>query len=116
MFRSASFFEDLNFETGSTQLTPESVATVDSLVAILKAYPSVSVTLEGYTDTTGEPTANKQLSLDRAVAVKELMVKGGIANSRIASAGYGQENPVANNDTEQGRAKNRRLELVVVKR
>jgi OmpA-OmpF porin, OOP family len=109
-------FEDLNFETGSTQLTPESVATVDSLVAILKAYPSVSVTLEGYTDTTGEPTANKQLSLDRAVAVKELMVKGGIANSRIASAGYGQENPVANNDTEQGRAKNRRLELVVVKR
>jgi outer membrane protein OmpA-like peptidoglycan-associated protein len=109
-------FEDLNFETGSTQLTPESVATVNSLVAILKAYPAVSATLEGYTDSTGEPTSNKQLSLDRAVAVKELMVKGGIADSRIASAGYGQENPVANNDTEQGRAKNRRLELVVVKR
>jgi OOP family OmpA-OmpF porin len=109
-------FEDLNFETGSTQLTPESVATVNSLVAILKAYPAVSATLEGYTDSTDEPTSNKQLSLDRAVAVKELMVKEGIANSRVASAGYGQENPVASNDTEQGRAKNRRLELVVVKR
>jgi len=109
-------FEDLNFETGSTGLTTESNATVNSLVAVLKAYPSVSVALEGHTDNTGDPIANKTLSVDRAVAVKELMVKGGIPASRITSAGYGQENPVAQNDTEQGRAKNRRLELVVLKR
>ncbi len=109
-------FEDLNFETGSTGLTTESNATVNSLVAVLKAYPSVSVALEGHTDNTGDPIANKTLSVDRAVAVKELMVKGGIPASRITSAGYGQENPVAPNDTEQGRAKNRRLELVVLKR
>jgi outer membrane protein OmpA-like peptidoglycan-associated protein len=74
------------------------------------------VALEGHTDNTGDPIANKTLSVDRAVAVKELMVKGGIPASRITSAGYGQENPVAQNDTEQGRAKNRRLELVVLKR
>lgn len=109
-------FEDLNFETGSTQLTPESGATVNTLVAVLKAYPAVSVALEGHTDSTGDPAANKKLSLDRAGAVKALMVTGGIDEGRISSAGYGQDNPVAPNDTEEGRAKNRRLELVVLKR
>jgi len=109
-------FEDLNFETGSTRLTPESGATVNNLVAVLKAYPAVSVALEGFTDNTGDPAANKKLSLDRADAVKALMVAGGIGESRITSTGYGQDNPVAPNDTEEGRAKNRRLELVVVKR
>jgi OmpA-OmpF porin, OOP family len=109
-------FDDLTFETGSTDLTLESVGTVNTLVAVLKAYPTVSVALEGYTDSTGDPIANKTLSLARAVAVKRLMVKGGIDESRISSAGYGQEHPVASNDSEQGRAMNRRLELVVVKR
>ena len=109
-------FEDLNFETGSTQLTPESVGTVSSLVAVLTAYPAVNVALEGHTDNTGDPAANKKLSLDRATAVKDLMVKGGIGDARMTASGYGQENPVAPNDTDQGRAKNRRLEMVVVKR
>jgi len=109
-------FEDLNFETGSTQLTPESVGTVNSLVAVLTAYPAVNVALDGHTDNTGDPAANKKLSLDRATAVKDLMVKGGIADSRMTASGYGQENPVAPNDTDQARAKNRRLEMVVVKR
>jgi len=109
-------FDDLNFETGSTTLTPESVGTVNSLVAVLTAYPAVSVSLEGYTDNTGDADANKKLSLDRAVAVKNIMTKGGIDEGRIGTDGYGQENPITSNDTEQGRAKNRRLELVVVKR
>jgi OOP family OmpA-OmpF porin len=109
-------FEDLNFEPGSTRLTPESTATVYSLVAILKAYSAVSVALEGHTDDTGDPAANRKLSFDRALAVRELMVVSGIGESRIAWAGFGQEKPIASNDTEQGRAKNRRLELIVVKR
>src|SRR5262245_31346485 len=109
-------FEDLNFETGSTRLTPESNATVNALAAVLKAYPAVAVALEGYTDNTGDPAANKQLSLDRAAAVKALMVSGGIDGGRITTTGNGQDKPVAPNDTEEGRAKNRRLELVVVKR
>ncbi len=61
-------FDNLNFETGSTKLTPDSVPTVNSLVAILKAYPAVAVRLEGHTDNTGDAAANKKLSLDRAVA------------------------------------------------
>jgi K(+)-stimulated pyrophosphate-energized sodium pump len=89
---------------------------VNSLVAVLTAYPAVSVGLEGYTDNTGDADANKKLSLDRAVAVKNIMTKGGIDDARISTTGYGQENPITSNDTEQGRAKNRRLELVVVKR
>jgi len=109
-------FDNLNFESSSTALTPESRPTVDSLAAILKAYPAVSVDLEGYTDSTGDPAANKKLSLDRAAAVKNLQVAGGVADSRVTTTGYGPENPIASNDTEDGRAKNRRLELVVGKR
>jgi OmpA-OmpF porin, OOP family len=109
-------FDNLNFETGSTQLTPESVPTVESLVVILKAYPAVAVRLEGHTDNTGDAVANKKLSLDRAVVVKEIMIKGGIPDARIGTDGYGQEKPIAPNETEEGRAKNRRTELVVEKR
>jgi len=110
-------FDNLNFETGSTQLTADSVPTVESLVVIMKAYPAVVVRLEGYTDNTGDADANKKLSLDRAVAVKVMMVKGGIADARIVGTdGYGQEKPIASNDTEEGRAKNRRTELVVERR
>ena len=109
-------FDNLNFETDSTQLTPESVPTVDSLVVILKAYPAVAVRLEGHTDSTGDAVANKKLSLDRAIVVKEIMIKGGIPDARIGTDGYGQEKPTAPNETEEGRAKNRRTELVVEKR
>ena len=109
-------FDNLNFETGSTKLTPESVPTVESLVVILKAYPAVAVRLEGHTDNTGDAAANKKLSLDRAVTVKEIMITGGIADARIGTDGYGEEKPIAPNETEEGRAKNRRTELVVEKR
>jgi OOP family OmpA-OmpF porin len=109
-------FDNLNFETGSTKLTPDSVPTVDSLVAILKAYPLVAIRLEGHTDNTGDAAANKKLSLDRAIVVKEIMIKDGIADARVGTDGYGQEKPIASNETEEGRAKNRRTELVVEKR
>jgi outer membrane protein OmpA-like peptidoglycan-associated protein len=85
-------------------------------VVILKAYPNVAVRLEGHTDSTGDADANKKLSLDRAIVVKEIMIKGGIPDGRIGTDGYGQEKPIAPNETEDGRAKNRRTELVVEKR
>jgi outer membrane protein OmpA-like peptidoglycan-associated protein len=109
-------FDNLNFETGSTKLTPDSIPTVNSLVAILKAYPAVAVRLEGHTDNTGDAAANKKLSLDRAIVVKEIMITGGVADGRIDTDGYGEEKPIAPNETEEGRAKNRRTELVVEKR
>jgi len=107
-------FDHLNFDSATTQLTPESVPTVNSLAQILKAYPNARVELVGHTDNTGSADANQTLSLDRANAIKGMLVNEGVAADRIATNGYGQTRPVASNDTEDGRAQNRRLELNVV--
>lgn len=109
-------FDDLHFESGSTRLTPEGQRTVSSLLAVLNAYPSVRVVLEGHTDATGDAAANKTLSQQRAEAVKRILSDGGVAADRIEAQGYGQERPVADNDSDGGRARNRRLELVVTQR
>lgn len=109
-------FDNLNFTTGTTQLTPESVPTVNDLIVILKAYPVAEVQLVGHTDNTGDPAANLKLSQDRATAVRDALVNGGIDANRTSTAGYGQDKPIASNDTEEGRAKNRRTELVVTKK
>ncbi len=106
-------FDHLNFDSATTRLTPESVATVNDLASVLKAYPNALVQLVGHTDNTGSPTANQTLSLDRANAVKETLVAQGVAADRISTAGYGQDRPVASNDSDAGRAQNRRLELNV---
>jgi OmpA-OmpF porin, OOP family len=112
-----SFILDkLNFESNSATLTPASEPTVNDLVAILKAYDWVTIALEGHTDSTGDAARNKQLSLDRANAVKEMMVRKGVAAERISTGGYGHERPIASNETEEGRTRNRRTELVVLKR
>jgi OmpA-OmpF porin, OOP family len=108
--------ENLNFETGSITLTSGSRQTVNDLAAILKGYPSAQVRLDGYTDDIGEVEENKNLSKARADAIKKMLVQSGIEPRRVVTAGYGQEKPIASNDTEEGRAKNHRLELVVLKR
>jgi len=109
-------FDHLNFESGSSQLTADSHDTVTSLSEILKAYPNAQVQLSGHTDNTGTPEANQTLSLNRANAIKQQLVNTGIATDRISTAGYGQDRPIAPNDTEQGKAQNRRLELTVTRK
>ncbi len=109
-------FDNLNFKFGTPELTPESEQTVKDLVAILSAYTNAEVRLEGHTDNVGDPASNKQLSQARADSTKAVMEKDGIAASRISTQGYGQEKPATSNDTDEGRAQNRRLELVVVKK
>jgi len=109
-------FDHLNFESNKTVITPESRPTLTDLATILKSYPAVDVSLEGYTDSVGTPAENKKLSLDRASAIKTELQGTGIAAKRITAAGYGEEKPVASNETDEGRAKNRRLELVVLKK
>jgi OmpA-OmpF porin, OOP family len=109
-------FDHLNFDSATTNLTPESNATVSNLVAIMKCYPTMQIRLEGHTDSTGDPAANKTLSLERANAIRDLVVQGGVDPSRIATDGWGQEKPIASNDTEEGKAKNRRTECIVVHR
>jgi outer membrane protein OmpA-like peptidoglycan-associated protein len=82
---------------------------------MLKAYPNVAVNVAGHTDNTGDPTANKRLSAERAAAVKQTLVTMGVAGARITDEGLGPDKPIASNDTEEGRAKNRRVELLVTK-
>jgi outer membrane protein OmpA-like peptidoglycan-associated protein len=109
-------FDDLHFETGSATLQPKSNAQLEQLAAVLKAFPTAEVGVNGYSDNVGDAAANKKLSEDRANAVKTALAGMGVPVARIASAGFGEGNPIASNDTEEGRAKNRRVELVVVKR
>lgn len=106
----------LNFETGSTQLTAESARTVNELATTLKADPNAQIQVAGHTDNTGNPQSNQQLSLARANAVKAMLVKDGINANRISATGYGQDRPIADNNSEEGRATNRRTELTVTSR
>jgi OmpA-OmpF porin, OOP family len=109
-------FDHLNFESASTQLTPESGKTVNDLAQVLKAYPNARVQLVGNTDNTGTREANQTLSENRANAVKAMLASDGVAADRISTVGRGQDNPVASNDTEQGQAQNRRIELNVIQK
>jgi K(+)-stimulated pyrophosphate-energized sodium pump len=109
-------FDRLLFETGSATLKPESQEQLNNIAEILKAYPGVNIKLGGYTDNTGNANDNLKLSTDRAASVKAELVKLGIADSRLESEGYGQEHPVASNDTEEGRAQNRRISVRVTKK
>jgi outer membrane protein OmpA-like peptidoglycan-associated protein len=106
----------LNFEFGSTQLTPESMTTLDEVAAVLRAYPSATIRVESYTDSVGTPASNLDLSRDRSETVKGLLGGKGIEPTRVATAGLGQENPIASNETEAGRAQNRRTDIVVTGR
>jgi outer membrane protein OmpA-like peptidoglycan-associated protein len=109
-------FDHLNFLSGSTELTPDSDKTVSDLAQILKAYPNAQLQLTGHTDNTRSPQINQALSLNRANTIKGMLVNDGIAQNRISTQGFGQDRPVASNDTDQGRAENRRLELTVTRK
>lgn len=106
-------FDRLTFETGKAKLKPESQEQLKNIAEILKAYPKVTLKLGGYTDNTGDPKANLRLSQQRADAVMADLVKLGVHAGRLKAEGYGQEYPVADNTTEEGRAKNRRIDLRV---
>ncbi len=106
-------FDRLTFETGSATLKPASQEQLKNIAEILKAYPGVHVKLGGYTDNTGNAASNQKLSEERAQSVKTELVQLGIIGDRLAAEGYGQEHPVASNETAEGRAKNRRISIRV---
>lgn len=104
-------FDRLIFDTNAATLRPESQEQLSNVAAILKSYPNVNVKIGGYTDNTGDPAANVSLSQKRAESVREQLVTMGIASNRLEAEGYGSEHPVADNSTEEGRAKNRRIAM-----
>jgi len=100
------------FDTGKATIKPESESLLDEVAKLLKDDASLQLTIEGHTDNVGQKPANLELSKRRAAAVKAALVARGIAEERLTTQGFGDAKPVADNATEEGRAKNRRVELV----
>ncbi len=101
------------FDTGKSDIRPESNAELDRLVQLLKDVPTLKIELSGHTDNTGSASANVSLSQARAEAVVNYLVMKGIAKNRLVAKGYGQDRPVDTNDTSDGRQNNRRTEFEI---
>jgi SH3 domain-containing YSC84-like protein 1 len=110
--RSRVTLNDLHFETGKADITPDSEATLNTVLTSLKNNPDWKIRVEGFTDNVGSQEVNEKLSADRAEAVASWLADHGIDRSRLSSKGYGESRPIASNGNESGRAKNRRVELV----
>jgi len=104
--------DGVNFDTAKSTIRPESFPRLDTVVDFMVHKKDARVEISGHTDNVGGPEANQKLSEDRARAVVAALVARGIDGSRLSARGYGQSSPVADNRTEDGRAKNRRVELV----
>ena len=101
----------INFETGKSAIKIDSEYIIDEMYKMLSSNPALKIIIEGHTDNVGNPALNKTLSEQRATSVKNALVKKGISADMIKTVGYGQEKPVADNSTEEGKAKNRRVEI-----
>jgi outer membrane protein OmpA-like peptidoglycan-associated protein len=106
-------FDRLDFETGSATLKPSSAEQLKNIAEIMKAFPKVALKIGGYTDNVGNADSNLKLSQNRAENTKQELVKLGADAKRLEAQGYGEKHPVADNSTEEGRAKNRRIDLRV---
>ena len=101
----------INFDTGKATLTPDSEATLKQVLALTQAHEDWRFEVQGHTDNVGAKQANQFLSGQRADAVVQWLVKRGVDKSRLTAKGYGDTQPVADNSTPEGKAKNRRVEL-----
>ncbi|HET7734072.1 MAG TPA: OmpA family protein, partial [Paludibacter sp.] len=105
--------QGIQFETGKYIIKPVSFQILNQIAAVLVANPTYLIEVQGHTDNVGKPAANMTLSENRANAVKEYLIKKGVAATRMTSHGYGDTMPVASNKTTKGKALNRRVEFVV---
>jgi OOP family OmpA-OmpF porin len=105
----------INFNTGKSTFKDDTFPTLQAIAAILNEYPKANFTIEGHTDSTGSEATNQLLSEKRASAVMDYLVNNGIDGGRLSSVGYGEANPIAENNTRSGRAANRRVEVTLNK-
>ena len=109
-------FDRLSFDPGSARLRPESQEQLNNIAAILAAYPKVRIKIGGYTDNIGGADRNLQLSRDRANTVMAELARRGVSLDRLAADGYGEQSPIGDNSTEEGRARNRRVSMMVTQK
>jgi OmpA-OmpF porin, OOP family len=109
-------FDRLEFETDSATLRPSSQEQLRNIAEIMKAYPNVNAKIGGYTDNVGEDAYNMKLSTNRARNTEQEIVKLGVNDARLDAEGYGEQHPVADNATEEGRQRNRRIDIRVTKK
>ena len=105
---------DVLFETGETDLRSEAMESLVEVVDLLQSEPDKQIRIEGHTDSTGNEEANLLISQQRADAVLEALVSLGVDADRVTSVGMGQDFPIASNDTEDGRAQNRRVDVILL--
>lgn len=111
IIRDGLILEGVNFASGRSDIEPSSFPTLDSVVASLEAWPEVRIEVQGHTDKIGSARKNQELSQRRAASVRRYLTSKGINEKRITAVGYGEEDPIADNNTASGRAKNRRVAL-----
>lgn len=109
-------FDRLLFDTNKATLQPESQEQLKNIAQILHAFPTVKLKIGGYTDNTGDPKANQRLSTDRSFNVMNELIELGVDKSRLSTEGYGDKFPVADNSTEEGKQKNRRISVRVIEK
>nr|WP_262903328.1 OmpA family protein [Hymenobacter psoromatis] len=102
----------MNFDPDKATLRPDAQPVLAEVLTLLQQSPGLRLAVQGHTDNTSTPAHNQQLSEDRARAVVAALTTQGTAPSRLSASGFGQTRPLADNDTEAGRAQNRRVELV----
>lgn len=106
--------EGVNFEPKSFDLTVESKGILDAAVAVIKVNPELQIEVQAHTDYKGSEKVNMKLSEQRAQSVKTYLVSQGVDEAQLVAKGYGESQPIADNKTEEGRAKNRRVELKII--
>ena len=102
---------EILFDSGSAVLKPTAIAQIEKVGAILAKYSDDRIRVEGHTDAVGSKTSNEELSLRRADAVKRVLLGRGVKESQITALGMGEERPIADNNSAEGRRQNRRVEL-----
>ncbi|WP_166920008.1 OmpA family protein [Flavobacterium poyangense] len=102
----------INFDTDKATIKTESLSIVDEIQKLLTSNPNLKIAIEGHTDNSGVPARNKKLSEDRANAVKTALTSKGISAARLQTKGWGADKPIADNTSEENKAKNRRVEIV----
>ncbi|MEO6883292.1 MAG: OmpA family protein [Bacteroidia bacterium] len=107
---------NIYYETNSSELKKISLSVINEFADFLKLNPKIKIEVQGFTDNVGDEKDNLALSNDRAFTVREVLKQHGIAESRMKFKGYGSSNPIAPNDTDQGRAKNRRTQFLILEK